>query len=1551
MASWRVKGYVSDSDSEDGAVDIDQIMFTDETTTHPPAALAVLGSDQSEVAISGRETIRGNRIDTTISQDNTSRSLSTADKLQQCLQQASQIVRSISPRLTGPENGILPQDEDSPLSSPPDSPQSLPTADKVLSGEGKFQMVNQPILTQAPSRNLRQRTANQLQPYTIDRAKHIQEWSALGIKPVSLPRGRSPILGVGKPSTEDSQFEDSPSNVVESNSQDLMDLDDLSQSPQPIRRDIYDLDMEDDLPDLARLLQRRSPHSTNRLIRTAISFDVSSSDSEVPLQPRRRKLSTQTLDQQDSLPSPPPSLDAKLTKSLGPIENQDQNISRSTLLASTPRPRKRLVVEDDTQSAGEERVSTPIPVVHIQDDSSTDDEASEYGMVQAMQKRIKGVLPASWWTVEMAQKSLAAKKKKISRQHPSRTPHAGIAQRRVNSHNQPRVDLDHDLEALLSDDESSDIAAPATSATPRTVLNGRPMNQEPLEDADDTDIAEENEIDPMLAPQHRRKLSYTESRARTDTSEKHKTHHQPRQRPGKSSSGPNSASTRYRKRVKAKSTKGRVHVLDAPDFQLPKRSLPPFLRVAARQAKSKSRFSGTLSSRKFIRLNSDDDSSEPGLNRSSESAVHNSRHSLPKINGHRESAKPKPSTSTYRADHRKSSTNHQDLPSLPNTVDTGNRAGTLGQLVQCGPSDDATLRLTRLQSLLPLTNRSGNGSFAAQRPRPRNAQMEVLQPALRPFTRNKPRNNALSSAVPVLRDGITEAKQTNDQHEQAKATKTSLRRFRKQVPVQRAKLRQTSLITPSPNTKGLTALIGRGDPFVRDTLEKEFNTHQAAWFQASRQDIVYSNQETQQHFYTFLDVLKSYLPLALQDAEDDRESRELRSFIHRLIPNRGQIGASGQVGNKTRSVHQYDILVAQNVFELHKCLLSLAPGAAPRPRALEMKVNFADAHEEICLIALSTWKAIYQMHIVGADIVHGLASWLYSMLLQLANRWSAAEIDAQKDAANSASLINPDIVRRVVVHNQDRACSLFREVLTNFTECLKEATSATEARSLFSVGDFVEVLSRLNNLEKLDATIIESLFATAATYVTRPWKSAEKAELAKILDALRRAFIVSTKGRVLPYAMAYSMTTSFFTVVKIGVDQCQTSWDTLLISAAPHSLDSELGTDNLQLVKCLFFHLLIERDTMQYMMEFRSTVISFWVLMLLEIREQDQHCKLLTRSLFQHEELSLGMSELASKFGRLDNIDDGSFSEVSMSELRHAVVLHVIAVLHGQENSAEANWVPSGFEEGDAKMLLGSMFTDMRKTWISLRDNPDEQDVYTVLIHAALRQFEIYPRKDVNIDSWFYNSATFPQPMRNNLFQILSGADIPGNELVEKAKDLFDREVEQASRFDGLEALEEKLKNTVIKRNWLDFDAGGVSVLTEHGKFFQMVLTNQMSKASADSKLAARLLVRVLVHLMNNLHCHPEVEDPHAIKGFVLSMLPLLSVLRGDLSESSILSRDYVFELVTQIYNWTIACLHDIPDSITSDMEAICEIASQDDTTQSLVLLEAVMTMGQTKTA
>lgn len=498
-------------------------------------------------------------------------------------------------------------------------------------------------LSQPGRRSLRQRNPIQLHPYLLEDAKYQNLMKARGVKPVRIAQYQQ-ALREAAARNDESQGQSFQNNAEPRSSSPVGDFVPPPSSPAEFQ------------PTAARQSRKTTP---GRELWRDIQSHARSPRAPSPRAAKRRKVSPTNWDhQRQREPSPRPNLVVESGKTPQRLESNSifdipPSPPRSGSVSSaqsgfrfprgftppplnTPATDSRLNsrdVEDDgpmdlsasdlgNRSVGAESISS-----RSQQNSDVDDNQNQERVVRAMQRRIKGVLPASWLRLDQEkQKEGRLSSTQLNRDRASahRPDNAkGVAKKIVKRGGSTRTPNARtqltSLSHLAGDDgDESDDNAPSTKGDSHLTL-AEMVGFEHPQDMED-DIPEDNRIDNMFPPVPRspsssRSRKHGTKRPRTEKGGMRTGIQQKRPRLKRqtrltdSVPGPRKIDGRRTKTLSDRVPK--LGILDAPDVaQRPRQEQPQFLRVAARKALSRRDRGRRSPTRKFFDLASRNDTDE-----------------------------------------------------------------------------------------------------------------------------------------------------------------------------------------------------------------------------------------------------------------------------------------------------------------------------------------------------------------------------------------------------------------------------------------------------------------------------------------------------------------------------------------------------------------------------------------------------------------------------------------------------------------------------------------------------------------------------------------------------------------------------------------------------------------------------------------------------------------------------------------------------------------------------------------------------------------------------
>ncbi|KAF7172875.1 hypothetical protein CNMCM5623_004985 [Aspergillus felis] len=551
-------------------------------------------------------------------------------------------------------------DNISPLSSPLSSLHSIRLGedDDSLRDRQEGQMATEATETQAPQnqeepllpfeipehilqemsqpmrRSLRQRNPIQLHPYLLEDAKYRSLMKARGLKPVRVPLHQAVQDTADESQSKD--FEPPSSSPVEDFQ--LPPSSSAMDPPLPNRHVHKDslhrrgrlepqlpghlADGPDARPSKRRRVSR--PEDAERrslehapqpkvVICQSPARPENNSIFNIPSPPRSGSISsTQTSQHAEGFRFPlgftPPTLTTPVTEPRVSGRNAI-NSDMTDWLAGA---------DDQVSVDGESATNQSQPNSDVDEDAPEEDD--EQAAVRALQRKIKGVLPASWLRLDQKvqkQDNLPSTQRQRDRLASHRTENAKGVARKITKKNDSRMDISakEPLASLshLADDDSGESTGaeedmPAVDAH-KQLAELFKLDLPFDDDIAGDDIPESDHIDYMFPPIPRgptgprsRKLGKKRQRTETSGSHSHSHNKRPRLKRQTRITDPEYGA---RKERDAPRRLPRLGILDAPDVaHRPREEMPQFLRVAARRARSRKDMGRRSPSRKFIKLGS-----------------------------------------------------------------------------------------------------------------------------------------------------------------------------------------------------------------------------------------------------------------------------------------------------------------------------------------------------------------------------------------------------------------------------------------------------------------------------------------------------------------------------------------------------------------------------------------------------------------------------------------------------------------------------------------------------------------------------------------------------------------------------------------------------------------------------------------------------------------------------------------------------------------------------------------------------------------------------------
>ncbi|KAI4184720.1 MAG: hypothetical protein L6R41_004554 [Letrouitia leprolyta] len=501
--------------------------------------------------------------------------------------------------------------------------------------------------TARQSRSLRHRNPIQLHPYALEEEKYRRTFRDSGFRPIRIAQGQSQ----GASSLDDSQAREDHASISIRN--DIDEAQDLSSITIPLNQSnlepqIYfkspDLD-QGELPDLESILRTTPqdviPNGHKR--RKVAHFYSNETQKQNDREDRSRSKQQGVPNNADAdtmfdiPPSPPQSQSPNLTSATRPrskgfrIPRGVSPIGLPTPIASSEPRRPPELLPQQSQSDGHFSMS---------ENAGSDSESSSnpsndrnHHQLHGIQRKIKGVLPASWLKLDL--RTQAKKTRPQTRCQESSWPEKHLTQQRgvarpVVPRERAREPYEASIHTLDSSSEThSDNGNMGNFALRRSVSNHFEQPAIALDSDDEElplpsdlwgEVAEDNRVDTMLPPNPQRRNHGRRKRA--PSSKKKQTRltglHIPKEYTG---AQPMHSQERS---INKKSTEEALDRIAKPKFQPPDLSIldvsptsnppngpvPPFIRLAQRTSRSRKDRGKSNPHGKYLRLMSQHETEE-----------------------------------------------------------------------------------------------------------------------------------------------------------------------------------------------------------------------------------------------------------------------------------------------------------------------------------------------------------------------------------------------------------------------------------------------------------------------------------------------------------------------------------------------------------------------------------------------------------------------------------------------------------------------------------------------------------------------------------------------------------------------------------------------------------------------------------------------------------------------------------------------------------------------------------------------------------------------------
>ena len=504
--------------------------------------------------------------------------------------------------------------------------------------------------TRGMRRVFRHRNANQLHPYTLEGERYRQTLQARGLKPIRIDQEDSQMKDTCSDSSQDQNY------AAEENSHFINDGDvtqDRASSPptglwnlssSPLVQDSFAFD-QDEFPDVDSLLRRPVcgvAYQGFKRRKTVPTFSNNTSPQAVHAQANSPTVSTLSPASAVPLKRLPrhdithlgskkstPARTSIVTNNgfrfpLGTAPNQ-----LPTPLPSSESYRARETVLDDTSESAVESTDQSETCPASEGGTTVDVSSSDSEMnneIQRVQRKIKGVLPASWLRLDLQLRTTKSESEKSKRQAISVSPverhdQRGVARPLSGHYKDPfdRVPVRGQSAASLEVGSDQDTSSVSDHEETEAQEPNNDQNDIPVIDDDSLNFMEDNDFDRMLPPRSRatKTLKWTNWPTTTFIRAKHKTSGTRtgllKQHGGTVTRQPKIWEHAVRdKDARTRAPKFRqpqLSILDAI-YTAEKKSEPAFIRLATRTARSRADKGRHSPRRKFIRLATRNDTVE-----------------------------------------------------------------------------------------------------------------------------------------------------------------------------------------------------------------------------------------------------------------------------------------------------------------------------------------------------------------------------------------------------------------------------------------------------------------------------------------------------------------------------------------------------------------------------------------------------------------------------------------------------------------------------------------------------------------------------------------------------------------------------------------------------------------------------------------------------------------------------------------------------------------------------------------------------------------------------
>ena len=493
-------------------------------------------------------------------------------------------------------------------------------------------VVNEGHGPQRAARSLRHRNPIQLHPYALESEQYRKILKARGVKPLRIAQMDAEAAQIREQDSQDTTFNGEESQHMDSDAEQP-----LTSSPPPLRPEYSSAALShekedvfvfggDDLPDMNTILHHSTlTYAGNGHKRRKIT-KMKSKAFQKPRGPdlyQRKSLSEDQIisvlvhdDVPLDIPPSPPHSDRQTPSethhSVVPTFRMPQKLSSCALptpiTSSEPRRPHVLEISEDEEADNQSQRTADTTASTDAESSAPEEETSH--QLQRAQRRIRGVLPASWLKLDL--KTQAKKPANIRKPSASISPERASPQRGVarvvfapGSQNRDSANPRHSIDLLSENENSESEIDELPRHTPVHQHQHHIFEQSEERFFDDRwgEAAEDDQIDAMLPSAKRAFRPRNSNNPQTKL-----TDHHSHPRPNKTSSHATYQPRiedhfmRNRKR-KPKFRPPRLGIVDASlSEESPHGSVPKFLKLASRTAQSRHDKGRQSPSRKFVHL-------------------------------------------------------------------------------------------------------------------------------------------------------------------------------------------------------------------------------------------------------------------------------------------------------------------------------------------------------------------------------------------------------------------------------------------------------------------------------------------------------------------------------------------------------------------------------------------------------------------------------------------------------------------------------------------------------------------------------------------------------------------------------------------------------------------------------------------------------------------------------------------------------------------------------------------------------------------------------------